>query len=332
MTTIITPPTTDFQRFVDVNPADPSLYDCPPIIPHLEESTGWNPFQHFQVDESQKSYECAVCLDTLRNPVLHPGCSHHFCKECVETLTRCPSCRGNESFIPGAIIVRDYLAEQLLLVCNACDAKVLITEAKNHTTLTCPKVIPRYDIMAWACSKVNDSLLIKSRLHPEEVGIAFRKSSLSKQINPVGEHRLDLVRMLSNCNRVWVLQHVWDDKDRTISSIVYASSHFGGGCYPLSLPLQWLSRHEFVHLGTPAHDPLRNVQLTQRYFGKLMKSDKNVVGLQAYRLKRRRIAQLIKQQFRLETLEEENDALRIQLSAANAKNSESEPKKRKVGV
>ena len=43
---------------------------------------------------------CAICLDTMRNPIRLPACGHWYCKECIEGLRRtistqdsCPVCR-----------------------------------------------------------------------------------------------------------------------------------------------------------------------------------------------------------------------------------------------
>ena len=53
-----------------------------------------------------KHDNCAICLDTMRNPIRLPSCGHWYCKECVERLRQvasakdvCPVCR--EPLPPG---------------------------------------------------------------------------------------------------------------------------------------------------------------------------------------------------------------------------------------
>ena len=53
-----------------------------------------------------KHDNCAICLDTMRNPIRLPSCGHWYCKECVEGLRQaasaqdvCPVCR--EPLPPG---------------------------------------------------------------------------------------------------------------------------------------------------------------------------------------------------------------------------------------
>ena len=53
-----------------------------------------------------KDDNCAICLDTMRNPIRLPSCGHWYCKECVDRLRQaasaqdvCPVCR--EPLPPG---------------------------------------------------------------------------------------------------------------------------------------------------------------------------------------------------------------------------------------
>ena len=68
-----------------------------------------------------KHDKCAICLDSMRNPIRLPACGHWYCKECVERLRQsssapdtCPECRAPLPPGPGQLV--DSAVEKLLRV------------------------------------------------------------------------------------------------------------------------------------------------------------------------------------------------------------------------
>ena len=68
-----------------------------------------------------KHDNCAICLDTMRNPIRLPSCGHWYCKECVEGLRQaasakdvCPVCR--EPLPPGPEKLFDEAVTELMRV------------------------------------------------------------------------------------------------------------------------------------------------------------------------------------------------------------------------
>mmetsp|Transcript_25197 Transcript_25197/g.62396 ORF Transcript_25197/g.62396 Transcript_25197/m.62396 type:complete len:316 (-) Transcript_25197:996-1943(-) len=47
-----------------------------------------------------KQFECSVCLDIVRDPVITTECAHIFCRDCFGTMDTCPLCRQDTDMHP----------------------------------------------------------------------------------------------------------------------------------------------------------------------------------------------------------------------------------------
>ena len=69
----------------------------------LEFSYTYKGKEYLFVEETKKNLEdlqCPVCFEIVLEPV-QTSCGHLFCKECVEGVTRCPSCCEQFTSVPG---------------------------------------------------------------------------------------------------------------------------------------------------------------------------------------------------------------------------------------
>ncbi|CAB4001608.1 TNF receptor-associated factor 4-like [Paramuricea clavata] len=74
---------------------------------------------------TRNAYECAICLEVLKDPVQVRDCGHQFCALCIDDILktdpRCPTCRIE---ISDVMIFEDHAARRLIkqLVVNCCNA------------------------------------------------------------------------------------------------------------------------------------------------------------------------------------------------------------------
>lgn len=78
--------------------------------------------------------ECALCLDSWKNPVELVPCGHIFCSECLpEKTKKCPLCRGaiTSRKPPHRTLVN--LALELTVQCSQCGWKGAREQSATHT-------------------------------------------------------------------------------------------------------------------------------------------------------------------------------------------------------
>jgi len=103
------------------------------------------------VDEELK---CPVCFDPLVTPAVCQNCRNTFCRKCVESLTRCPICRGNVHPLQEPPRLLLNLLGKLLVKCNVCSKEVKRGDLSSHTLHECPINC------TWGC----DALLTRATL------------------------------------------------------------------------------------------------------------------------------------------------------------------------
>ncbi|XP_005372808.2 PREDICTED: E3 ubiquitin-protein ligase RNF125 [Chinchilla lanigera] len=93
------------------------------------------------------SFDCAVCLEVLHQPV-RTRCGHVFCRSCIATSLKsskwtCPYCRAYlpSEGVPATDVVRRMKAEYRN--CAECDTPVCLSEMRAHIR-TCEKYIDTY--------------------------------------------------------------------------------------------------------------------------------------------------------------------------------------------
>ena len=90
-------------------------------------------------DELPADYECAICMETLRNPVTLP-CKHCFCANCLEEARRvknsCPVCRAELPARFTPVFAYDVLTamRQIQVRCTnkGCGAVVPLSNWREH--------------------------------------------------------------------------------------------------------------------------------------------------------------------------------------------------------
>ncbi|XP_003474147.1 E3 ubiquitin-protein ligase RNF125 isoform X2 [Cavia porcellus] len=93
------------------------------------------------------SFDCAVCLEVLHQPV-RTRCGHVFCRSCITTSLKsskwtCPYCRAYlpSEGVPATDVARRMRAEYRN--CAECDTLVCLSEMRAHIR-TCEKYIDKY--------------------------------------------------------------------------------------------------------------------------------------------------------------------------------------------
>ncbi|XP_028393154.1 TNF receptor-associated factor 2-like isoform X3 [Dendronephthya gigantea] len=84
-----------------------------------------HPLKWFKDQNAARNlWECAICLEVLKDPVQIRDCGHQFCELCIEDILkvdpRCPTCRID---ISGAKIFEDQAARRMInqLDVNCCN-------------------------------------------------------------------------------------------------------------------------------------------------------------------------------------------------------------------
>ncbi|XP_028393158.1 TNF receptor-associated factor 3-like isoform X3 [Dendronephthya gigantea] len=84
-----------------------------------------HPLKWFKDQNAARNYwECAICLEVLKDPVQIRDCGHQFCELCIEDILkvdpRCPTCRID---ISGVKIFEDQAAKRMInqLDVNCCN-------------------------------------------------------------------------------------------------------------------------------------------------------------------------------------------------------------------
>ncbi|XP_045234168.2 E3 ubiquitin-protein ligase RNF125 isoform X1 [Macaca fascicularis] len=93
------------------------------------------------------SFDCAVCLEVLHQPV-RTRCGHVFCRSCIATSLKnnkwtCPYCRA---YLPSEGVPATDVAKRMKSEyknCAECDTLVCLGEMRAHIR-TCQKYIDKY--------------------------------------------------------------------------------------------------------------------------------------------------------------------------------------------
>uniref|UniRef100_A0A2K6D0Z3 E3 ubiquitin-protein ligase RNF125 n=1 Tax=Macaca nemestrina TaxID=9545 RepID=A0A2K6D0Z3_MACNE len=93
------------------------------------------------------SFDCAVCLEVLHQPV-RTRCGHVFCRSCIATSLKnnkwtCPYCRA---YLPSEGVPATDVAKRMKSEyknCAECDTLVCLSEMRAHIR-TCQKYIDKY--------------------------------------------------------------------------------------------------------------------------------------------------------------------------------------------
>ncbi|XP_055091173.2 E3 ubiquitin-protein ligase RNF125 isoform X1 [Symphalangus syndactylus] len=93
------------------------------------------------------SFDCAVCLEVLHQPV-RTRCGHVFCRSCIATSLKnnkwtCPYCRA---YLPSEGVPATDVAKRMKSEyenCTECDTLVCLSEMRAHIR-TCQKYIDKY--------------------------------------------------------------------------------------------------------------------------------------------------------------------------------------------
>jgi len=81
--------------------------------------------------------KCPICYDPFLSPSVCQHCRNTFCRKCVETLTRCPVCRGNISLQEPPRLLLNLLGK-LTVTCNVCSKEVKRGDFDSHVNQECP--------------------------------------------------------------------------------------------------------------------------------------------------------------------------------------------------
>ncbi|KAH3723378.1 hypothetical protein Pelo_17915 [Pelomyxa schiedti] len=92
-----------------------------------------------------KSLECSICLNPLKEPVEHPQCGNMFCKSCASNLPGgvCPLCREHLTTRP---VVNKFVLNSvanILVPCPLCQKQVRQGDFIEHTS-KCPVECPNH--------------------------------------------------------------------------------------------------------------------------------------------------------------------------------------------
>lgn len=89
-------------------------------------------------DGLHADYECCICMAPAFEPVQHESCGQMFCKNCVDDLNDCPTCRA-APLVAKPVTLKLVLNKlnALKVVCPSCKKDVLRRELQNHVK-DCP--------------------------------------------------------------------------------------------------------------------------------------------------------------------------------------------------
>ena len=78
---------------------------------------------------------CTICMNLINTPVCCEFCETPSCKNCVENLNKCPTCR-KEEFKNGKVSRHlMYILEKITLRCPCCEDTVNLIQFPTHREL-----------------------------------------------------------------------------------------------------------------------------------------------------------------------------------------------------
>jgi len=90
------------------------------------------------------SLTCSICLELMKDPVLHSACGNLFCAKCIKDVSQCPLCRGTldaNSFVPAPKMVTNKIAS-IKVSCDRCHTTMSLEafneRHKNTCWFSCP--------------------------------------------------------------------------------------------------------------------------------------------------------------------------------------------------
>src|ERR1700733_8094838 len=78
-------------------------------------------------------FKCPICFEPLLDPVTHKECGNTFCKLCVTSLDKCPTCRAKvdiSNFVSTKII--KSIVDALKVKCPQCNTIITRGDFGDH--------------------------------------------------------------------------------------------------------------------------------------------------------------------------------------------------------
>lgn len=112
--------------------------------------------------DSLRQLECTICLDVLRDAVMHTACSKSMCATCIAGLPSCPHCRADctdASWVPN-LDLRNVVESQRVRCSNhgdGCPWQGVLSSLSAHIADECAKTLidcPFRDKFGCDCARV----------------------------------------------------------------------------------------------------------------------------------------------------------------------------------
>jgi len=165
----------------------------------IESSTTLPTYSYTNEQSVDMELKCPICYDPFLSPSVCKHCRNTFCRKCVESLTRCPVCRGVISLQEPPRLLSNLLGK-LTVTCNVCTKEVKRADFDLHVTQDCPiKCNWGCDAMVTRASLVShqDVCTYKSiQCQANDVGCNFTSPRMSMSDHELVCHYLALRQVL----------------------------------------------------------------------------------------------------------------------------------------
>ena len=118
------------------------------ILPIIMAEGGYGGYDYEFVNELESKYNCLVCQNVLRDPMLTDCCGQHYCKSCLQQCTRshireCPHCRKRNYHTMLDKQLQREINELRIYCVNRSRKKCLwedeISKLQCHLSSACPQ-------------------------------------------------------------------------------------------------------------------------------------------------------------------------------------------------